>query len=149
MTPLLLLDDLCAEIAALLKDFRLEAGTELRVLPGFLADTGDQSEFLYVMPRLIGVQDDSGGTTATIAVLIGASAGDGGGWRDCWNLAERIRRGLLQKPAVSRRFRLELPVKTASPDLETQPYPEAVCWITTNWTIPQPMEEVNYGDEFK
>ena len=152
MTPLMLVDGLSAFVREKVADFRLPTKKLLTapvVYSGYLPlDDEDDSICPYVIVRLTQVLDEDRQSTAKIVILIGTRATDDGFWRDCVNVAERIRQALLQQRMVDKRFRLQLPLKIEFPEGE-MPYPEAVCMLDTTWIIPQPqarMEEEVYGD---
>lgn len=152
MTPLILLDELCTFITDAVKDFRLTSGLTLaapKVHKGFLPVSEDYEPVVpYVIARLTKVTDDKT-STARIIILIGTQSEDDDGWIDAWNVGERIRQGLFTNRILGNCFSLQLPLELEGPERE-QPYPEAVCWLTTTWIVPQPqqrLEEGVYGEE--
>lgn len=160
MTPLILIDELCKELTQAIKNFRLENGrgdnTPPNVFAGYLPkkDVGedDSDIFPYVIARLVEVEDKDDRSMAKVVILIGTHAEDDGFWRDCLNVGERIRQNLLAKRTIANRFRLELPLKLETPDGDSHPYPEAICWLNTIWEIPQPqlileLERDFYGEQ--
>ena len=154
MTALVLLDDLKQFVANAVKDFRLTSGKTLaapKVHKGYLPLNSDDDgpAFPYVIVRLTKVSDTSGGSTARIIILIGTQSEDDDGYIDAWNVGERIRQALLTNRLLSSIFPLQLPLELESPERE-QPYPEAICWLTTLWQVPQPqnkLEDGVYGED--
>ena len=153
MTALVLLDDLQQFISDAVKNFRLTSGETLaapKVHKGYLPNNDDDSPtFPYVIVRLTKVRDDSSGSTARIIILIGTQSEDADGYIDAWNVGEHIRQALLTNRILSRLFSLQLPLELESPERE-QPYPEAICWLTTLWQVPQPqnkLEDGVYGED--
>ena len=153
MTALILLDDLKQFIADAVKNFQLTSGNTLaapKVHKGYLPNNDDDSPiFPYVIVRLTKVSDTSGGSTARILILIGTQSEDDDGYIDAWNVGEHIRQALLTNRILSSLFSLQLPLELESPEKE-QPYPEAICWLTTLWQVPQPqnkLEDGVYGED--
>ena len=154
MTALVLLDDLKQFIANAVKSFRLTSGKTLaapKVHKGYLPLNGDDDgpAFPYVIVRLTKVSDTGNGSTARILILIGTQSEDDDGYIDAWNVGERIRQALLTNRILSNLFSLQLPLELESPERE-QPYPEAICWLTTLWQVPQPqnkLEDGVYGED--
>ncbi|BBB91052.1 MAG TPA: hypothetical protein PKA28_10815 [Methylomusa anaerophila] len=152
MTPLILMDELCGFLRETVKDFRLSAKkyeTAPVVYDGYLPLEDEPEQVCpYVIARITKVSDADKGSTTKIAILIGTRAEDDGFWRDCVNVAERIRQALLVNRVLAKRFRLQLPLEIIFPEGQ-MPYPEAVCALETIWTIPQPqprLEENVYGE---
>lgn len=153
MTPLMLLDSLSDFIRDKVKDFRLPIKKHLAppmVYKGYLPmEDDDEIICPYVIVRLAKVTDAEKMSTARIAILVGTRAVDDDFWRDCVNVAERIRQELMLARIIDKRFQLQLPLEIEFPEGE-MPYPEAVCMLSTLWTIPQPqqrMEENVYGSD--
>ena len=154
MTALVLLDDLKQFVANAVKDFRLTSGKTLaapKVHKGYLPLNSDDDSptFPYIIVRLTKVSDTSSGSTARIIILIGTQSEDDDGYIDAWNVGERIRQALLTNRLLSSIFPLQLPLELESPERE-QPYPEAICWLTTLWQVPQPqnkLEDGVYGED--
>ena len=153
MTALVLLEDLKQFITAAVRNFRLTSGKMLaapKVHKGYLPNNDDDSPtFPYVIVRLTKVSDTSGGSTARIIILIGTQSEDDDGYIDAWNVGEHIRQALLANRLLSSMFPLQLPLELESPERE-QPYPEAICWLTTLWQVPQPqnkLEDGVYGED--
>lgn len=150
MTPLILLGALSKELTSIVEDFRLEAKTGANIPPkihqGYLPLNDDEDTvFPYVIARLVKVEDKDKESIAKIVILIGTYSEDDDFWRDCANVGERIRQGLLIKRQLSNRFRMQLPLELEFPDGQQQPYPEAIAWLTTLWTIPQPQQKLEDG----
>ena len=144
MTALVLLDDLQKFIANAVKHFQLTSGKALaapKVHKGYLPNSDDDSPtFPYVIVRLTKVSDASSGST---------QSEDDDGYIDAWNVGEHIRQALLTNRILSSLFSLQLPLELESPERE-QPYPEAICWLTTLWQVPQPqnkLEDGVYGED--
>ena len=154
MTALVLLDDLKQFVANAVKNFRLTSGKALaapKVHKGYLPLNSDDDSptFPYIIVRLTKVSDTSSGSTARIIILIGTQSEDDDGYIDAWNVGERIRQALLTNRILSSMFTLQLPLELESPERE-QPYPEAICWLTTLWQVPQPqnkLEDGVYGED--
>ena len=154
MTALVLLDDLKQFVANAVKNFQLTSGKALaapKVHKGYLPLNSDDDSpaFPYVIVRLTKVSDTSSGSTARIIILIGTQSEDDDGYIDAWNVGERIRQALLTNRLLSSMFTLQLPLELESPERE-QPYPEAICWLTTLWQVPQPqnkLEDGVYGED--
>ena len=153
MTALVLLDDLKQFIAKAVENFQLTSGKSLaapKVHKGYLPNSDDDSPtFPYVIVRLTKVSDASSGSTARIVILIGTQSEDDDGYIDAWNVGEHIRQALLTNRILSSLFSLQLPLELESPERE-QPYPEAICWLTTLWQVPQPqnkLEDGVYGED--
>lgn len=152
MTALILLEDLRTFIENAVKNFQLTSGKSLavpKVHTGYLPMKDDDNPtFPYVIVRLTKITDAKE-STARIIILIGTQSEDDGGYIDAWNVGERIRQALLMNRILSERFSLQLPLELESPEKE-QPYPEAICWLTTLWHVPQPqnrLEEGVYGED--
>ena len=150
MTPLILLDSLSAEIKKIVDNFRLDTKTDVKKSPsvhtGYLPlEDDDDAVFPYVIIRLVDVDDKENESIAKIVILIGTYSEDDDFCRDCINVGQRIRQELLIKRQLDNRFRLQLPFKLECPDGQQQPYPEAVAWLTTLWTIPQPQQKLEDG----
>jgi len=155
LTPLILLDELCKELTGIVQNFRLQTTKKTtippRVWPGYLP-TNDNNEnedeevtFPYVIARIIDVEDKEKESIAKIVILIGTYSEDDDFWRDCINVGERIRQGLLIKRQLGNQFRMKLPLKLECPDGTQQPYPEAIAWLTTLWHISQPQQRLEEG----
>ncbi|WP_425057621.1 hypothetical protein SCACP_21380 [Sporomusa carbonis] len=157
-TPLLLVDELCTVAQAATADLMLEteSGTLVpaRVIPGFLDEDepkpgkppDDTLPVPFLIVRYLTSEDTGQGGTATVKFIATTYSKHGQGWRDPLELLERIRQGLLKNRTVAKKFWLEFPIKCEMP--EDRPWPYSVAWMTTNWTIAQPIEEVDYGDEY-
>ncbi|MDD4599624.1 hypothetical protein SDC9_04142 [bioreactor metagenome] len=157
-TPLLLVDELCILVGQATKELILEVKKgEPRapiIISGFLDDDEpkpgrppeDETEKAvpFVIARFLTGEDSQQTGTATIRIIATTYSKHGQGWRDPLEVLERIRQELLRNRTLGKKFRLELPIKTEMP--EDQPWPYWVAWMTTTWTIAQPIEEVDYGD---
>ena len=149
MTPLILWDDLIVFVERAVKNFRLTSGKSLAaptVHKAYLPlDDDGKPIFPYVIVRLTKVTDpENVPSKARILILIGTQSEDADGFVDAWNVGERIRQALLRNRTLSKMFQLQLPLELESPERE-QPYPEAICWLTTHWTVPQPQERLEEG----
>lgn len=149
-TPFLLVDELAAFLEGVTANFEMTTPSgkirSPKVTPGWLPlkdpKNKDEEDFPYVLVRYIGHSDKSEGeSTAKIHIFAGVYSMDPQGWRELVNPLERIRQALLKKRTLAKKFRLVLPMESKIPPHD-QPFPEWVGWLETEWTIPQPVEEV-------
>ena len=153
-TPLLLVDELCTIAEAATADLLLEnennSLSAAQIVAGFLDEdiptTGKPSEpstlAPFVIVRFLSAKDMLGQSTATVKFIAMTYSKRGQGWRDAVELLIRIRMALLRNQTVGKRFRLEHPIEWEMP--EDRPWPYSVAWMTTTWTIAQPIEEIDY-----
>lgn len=123
-------------------------------LPPKRSQKNDEGELLPEFPFII-VRPSSGQTgndsmsRATVKILIGCYSEEFDGYKYCLMLLSVIRRGLVEKPTIDGTpFCMELPFEWQNPD--EQPWPEWQVEITTQWTVPTPLniessEELNHG----
>lgn len=156
MTPIDMVDKLIELIKAAVKDFNLESNVlgikkPPQVISGYLAEKKagakqDPPDFPYVIVRYLEDNDDGSQNTATVRVLIGTySEDEQNGWRDCMNVAIRIKHELL-KQRLFGPFSIEYPIKTEL--YEEQPYPEWMVSMTLNVSMPKTQEEGVLFDDF-
>ena len=112
MTPIFLIESLAAEVGEELKDFKLIAENQpdkkvtiykqLMPLDHFESDTFYPNVTISIQAvESINYQERA----ATVLFTIGVYKGDkDDGWRDLFNLAERISQYLYKRPAVANRF---------------------------------------------
>lgn len=148
-TPVLLVDELKVFIEGVVSDYRLdtkqaELSRAPQVLAGYLPPKEPNStDYPFVIVRFIEGTDAQDEGKAVIKIIAGTYSEDAqAGWRDPANILQRIRTEFLKRRIVGGKFRLEFPLKIEMP--EEQPYPEWIGFMTTTWTIAQPVEEVTY-----
>jgi hypothetical protein len=159
MTPIILIDKLIEFITPVVSEFELQtnvAGVKKapQVIAGYLKEkkpkqNQDPPDFPYVIVRYLEDIDTEESDGATIKVYVGTySEDEQDGWRDCMNVATRIKEALLEQRFIGGPFKIEYPVKTELP--EEQPYPEWVAILTLKVAIPHVQEEGGYlKDVFK
>ena len=157
-TPLLLVDELCTVVQAATADLMLETESGERkaaqVIPGFLDEDepkpgkppDDSVPVPFVIVRFLDSDDNQEQSTATVKIIATTYSKQGQGWRDPLELLERIRQALLRKRIVGKRFMFAYPIKIEMP--EDRPWPYSIAWMTTTWTIAQPIEEINYDKDW-
>lgn len=151
-TPVLLVDELQTFIGGVVGDYQMETNRPNlskapQVIAGYLppkkSDSSSDPDFPFVIVRLIEGTDTQDDAKVVIKIIAGTFSEDAqSGWRDPVNILQRIRTELLKRRVVGGKFRLEFPLKIEMP--EEQPFPEWVGFMTTTWTIAQPVEEVQY-----
>ena len=150
MTPLLLQDAICDFLKGVVGSYLLETNKQSQkapqVVPSYLPlkGTAEVEDFPFVVVRLSSEEDTQERAKVMVKIIVGVYAEDivqGSG--DLMNLLERIRQALFKTRVIAKKFRIEYPFNWEVPD--EQPYPEWVAVITTNWTVPRPIEEVDYG----
>lgn len=149
MTPTVLLEELAAYLKSANEEYFLTderyRGKEITVQPGFLKkkQSADESQFPYIVPRFMKSTDDNDGSTVTVRIYFGTHSEDiEHGWREVMSLMENSRLALLKKQTIAKRFRLQLPLTMEL--TEDQPYPEWVGYMTAVYTLPMPVEELNF-----
>ena len=156
-TTLLLIDELCTVVQEATGNLMLETEnsnnlTAVQVIPGFLDDDSpkagkpDSIPVPFVIVRLLSAEDGSQQSTAIVKIIATTYSRHGQGWRDALEVLERIRQTLLTNRTVAKKFRLEFPVKIEVP--EERPWPYSVAWMTTAWTIAQPIMKIDYDKDW-
>lgn len=150
MTPLMLQDALCDFLKGVVGSYLLDTNRQTtkapQVVPSYLPlkGTTDTADFPFVIVRMSSEEDTGDRAKVTVKIIVGVYAEDiAQGSGDLMNILERIRQALFKKRVIDKRFRIEYPFSWQVPD--EQPYPEWLAVITTNWTVPRPIEEVDYG----
>lgn len=70
------------------------------------------------------VDDEEFDTIAILVLTISVYGGeDEQGWRDLFNIAERLRQNLLLNPCLAEKYPLELPIEFSVMDYKEQPKP--------------------------
>jgi len=151
MTPLMLQDALCEFLKGVVGSYLLDTNKQVtkapQVVPGYLPlkGTTDTADFPFTIIRLSSGEDTNERGKVMVKIILGVYAEDiSQGSGDLQNIIERIRQALFKKRVIDKRFRIEYPFSWEVPD--EQPYPEWLAVITTNWTVPRPIEEVDYGE---
>lgn len=146
MTSLDLLSSLKEFIEKTVKDYSLETKAkqlrEPKVHEGYLPpkDSGnaDESEFPFVIIRLLEDESSLEEGKVKIKLLTGTYSYDSDGWKDAVNIMNRIKLKLFEKRILDKKFRIEYPFKIVLP--EEQPYPQWMCEAVSTWIIPRPVE---------
>ena len=151
MTPLMLQDALCDFLKEVVGSYLLSTNKSItkapQIVPSYLPLKGstDTADFPFVIVRVMSQEDTQGESKLVVKLIVGVHAEDiAKGPGDLMNVIERIRQALFKKRVIDKRFRVEYPFAWDAPD--EQPYPEWLAVITTNWTMPRPIEEVDYGE---
>lgn len=153
MTALMLLDSLEDHIKPLVAEYDLKTKEKIIKPPdvhqGYLPikdkNSREESDYPFIILRLLSCKDEDNGSTATVKIIIGTydEQADSKGWIDLLNIYNKIRLSLLEKRVIGSKYRLKTPVSFILH--EEQPYPQFVGEITTEWELPMP---INMGDIF-
>lgn len=152
MIPERLVQCLKEEIEIAVKEYRMKAENQedkhVSVYAQHIPDEDFQNDSYYplVIVSLNKVEDtDDSGSTATIGLTIGVYGEDRQAWIDLLSLMERIRQRALIFRRLNNRFRLLLPTKWET--VEVQPYPFWFGYATLTYQIAQPNERMadNWG----
>lgn len=147
MTPVNLLDELAKYLAEANQTYFIteKPGKSLTVSSGWLKkrQTATEDPFPYIVPRFIKSEDNADSSTVTVRIYFGTYSDDVmSGWREIMSLMENSRLALLRKQTIAKKFRLQLPLAVEM--TEDQPYPEWVGYMTAVYTLPMPVEELNF-----
>lgn len=147
MTATVLLDELAKFLKEVNKDYRLSdelvRGNELIVVPGFLKRRENAIETFYphIVPRFIKGSDTTSDSNVSVKIFFGTYCEDvNDGWRELYNLMEHTRLALLKQKIIGKKFMLEGNLEYEIP--EEQPYPEWVGFMSAEYSIPRPREEL-------
>jgi hypothetical protein len=154
MTPASLVDNLCAYLQELLKDYVVEVQCRTqqapRVFSGYLSP-GENFGGVAAPFVLIGAvkgRDTSERASVQVNISIGVYSKDPAAlWQETLNLLEHIRQALFTKRIIAKKFRIELPMRWEIS--REHNFPECLAVLTTNWTVARPIEEVSYGQDSK
>ncbi|AJQ29025.1 hypothetical protein JBW_03688 [Pelosinus fermentans JBW45] len=154
MTPASLVDNLCAYLQELLKDYVLEVqcGKQQtpKVLPGYLRPGENFGGVAapFVLVGAVKGRDTSERASVQVNIWIGIYSQDPAVlWRGPLNLLEHIRQALFKKRIIANKFSIELPMRWEISREYT--FPKCLAVMTTNWTVARPIEEVSYGQDPK
>lgn len=99
----------------------------------------DIPDYPYIIVRpTAGQTNEQRMTMANVTILIGCYSEDFDGYKYCLLVLAVIRKALMEKPTIDKRFRLELPFEWNQP--EEQPWPEWQLEITTRWSLATPQD---------
>lgn len=144
MTPAMLVSAVVREIETATANYRMKAeGQEdkkISVYPQSIPNDEFRSDTYYplVIVSLQSVEDneEKEESTATIGLTFGVFGEDKEAWRDLLSIMERVRQRLLIFRKLDNRFRIKLPTKFET--IEVQPYPYWYGYATLVYTIAQP-----------
>ena len=145
MTPINLIKALVKELRVVLKDFKLQAEYQAdrkirvyeQIIP--LAESRTDTFFPNVVVYLVRVDEDGEDSIATVNFSIAVYGGeDEEGWRDLFNLAERVRQFVLAHPVIDKKFQLVMPIYFAPVPPSEQPEPFFYFDCMTRYLIATP-----------
>ena len=147
MTGVGLVQALSAYVRDVVKDYRLESdgGGEKsvtvyeQIIPEEVFDREDRDQYHPLIGVTLSTLEDDERAEATVDLTIGTYSEDADGWRDLLNLTDCVRRRLLQKQLLERRYRLIKPLTVEI--LERQPVPFFYGFMTARYMMYQPEEE--------
>jgi len=108
----------------------------LAFLPTKTAENREESEFPYIIIRPVKGE----GSKITIKLLFGRKSEDDDGFMDVLNDIGRFRTAIQKQPVLDRKFCFDEPFEWQF--FENQPFPEWIAEVTTVWTVPEVLEEV-------
>lgn len=128
-------------------DGKGDGRTTVSVFNGYLPPTRQTPEsevpFVIVRPSK-GSSSQDGFTTVEVNLIVVTYSKDFDGHENGLQVLARIRQGLLARPTLDQRYRMQPKFDWAL--LDEQPYPNWQILIKTEWVIPTPQNIENEGD---
>jgi hypothetical protein len=154
MTPASLVDNLCAYLQELLKDYVVEAQSRIQQTPKVWSGYPRPGENFggmaapFVLIGAVKGRDNRERACVQVNIWIGVYSTDPTAlWQGTLNLLEHIRQSLFTKRIIAKKFSIELPMRWEIS--REYNFPECLAVLTTNWTVARPIEEVSYGQDRK
>ena len=146
MTPAMLVSAVVHEVQTAAAGYKMraegQADKTITVYPQHIPDDDfeDDSYYPLVIVSFQKAEDAADGSEATIGLTFGVYGEDKEAWRDLLSIMERVRQRLLIFRKLESRFRLVLPTKFET--IEVQPYPYYFGYATLVYTVAQPNEQM-------
>lgn len=151
----LLVEELKPYLEKALENYKLETkiGTRSPKIFKYYLSMGkvSESDFPLVIIRPNSGEDNDNQTNITVKFICGVYSQDNDGVYDLSSLIEKLRKIFLEDYDISKKFKLEKPIKWEIYD--DQPFPQWLGEITTVWNVPQPqmvlspeMQKEFFGD---
>ena len=154
MTPAMLVSAVVREVHTATANYRMKAeGQEEKKVSVYAQhipdeDIRDDTYYPLVIVSWQKTEDvtdpEKVGAEATIGLTFGVYGEDKEAWRDLLSIMERVRQRLLIFRKLENRFRIVLPTKFET--IDVQPYPYYFGYATLVYTIAQPNEQM--ADQF-
>ena len=153
MTPAMLVSAVVREVEAATANYRMkaegQADKKVSVYAQHIPDDEFKDDTYYPLVIVSWqktedmTEPEKVGSEATIGLTFGVYGEDKEAWRDLLSIMERVRQRLLVFRKLENRFRLVLPTKFET--IEIQPYPYYFGYATLVYTVAQPNEKMAAG----